>query len=694
MDIIQIIDSTKHLLNNKIKSFDTSFYNRCIEHLNDPDKIQTFLETHEINHTLVLEPLRLYVDSMFDNYVCFITDVSVLMDQTKGPLIRKNSMIRDLSFLSIKARDNLLRQLYVIETEDLENFLEDDVVIKIYPKINQLVFIIASNKDNKFNMNLVIDDIDFIPVKNKSSLHLLMGKEVLRFLEKQDLDRFVNYMKSTDHHVVKSTNMFKQIFEMNKNISSKPLICDRMMMFSGFVMHSLGTSYTGDADMMYWAKNLSHEDIQYVKSVFSGYNKIELFIYDDKDTNLDYVGDLITDPEKHYYFVGIKILCIKSYLRRLYMRGSPSSFVDLLMLNRINNIRIKPCIPVITTDEEDKMVVYTKKIVEKKLRTVQKYFKEWHNMDFPMNEIRGMIKQCKNYPNDPPFYRSLRSDPLTQTIEFILNDIILILMNQYFVPHNDDSNKESNRSKLLIIDDAKEYPKYYPSKRSNTDVVIIEPENSTTSKVFMKMTEEYFVKKEQKKKQSYVMIQGDIRRDNEFNKFPKIQNLFRFVMFKYNICFMMNQINNVIDNLANKCTSDVKIMILYIDGDKIEKLIGDSDRSEVFDDTNQSIFGVYRYDDQYVYSDKDDKQIKNKQVVIFLRETLRYGYGVIERLTNSAEILDAFGTNYDLIIDEPMIHYNGPEIKLLRDELTDEQKKIAMIFRCMILQRKDNIVIT
>lgn len=694
MNIENIVDSAKHLLNNRITTFDTSFYKRCAEYLNDQEKVHEFKKTREISNPLLTEPLRLYVDSMFDNFVCFITDMSVLKDQTKGPIIRKDSMIRDLSFLSKKARDNLLRQLYVIETDNLDNFIDPDSAMKNYPKIEEIVFVIASNRDNKFNMEIVIDDVNFIRIKNRSSLHLFMGSEVLRFLEKQNLDRFVDYMKSDEPHVVKSMNMFKQIYKMSKDLISKPDVRDRTMLFSGFVMHSLGTSYTGDADVMYWGKNRSVESLEDDRSIFSNYDKVELFVYDETDNNVDYVGDLITNPDKHYYFVGIKILCIKSYLRRLYQRGSPSSFVDLIMLNRINGIHITPCFPVITVDG-DSTIIYTKKTVEKKLRIVQKYFKDWHNIDYPMDEIRGMIKQCKNYPNDPPFYRSIRSDPVTQTIEYILHNIVLVLMNRHFVSKDKGSDLDKG-SNLLIIDDAKEYPKYYPSKKSNMRVVVIEPYSSTTTKIFMKMTDKYLSKKKHKNNDTmnqYTMIQGDIKRDNEFNKFPEISDVFRYVMFRYNMCFMMNQIDTVIDNLRNRCTDDAVMMILYVDGDYVEDLMRKTDRFEEMDTKNDTtIFGVYRYDDQVFYPDEDDRSVKSKykQIVVYLRETLRYGHGVVERLTKTKDILDAFGSNYHLIKDEPMIQCDDAEIKSYVSELSDQQKRIATVFRYMILQAKYN----
>jgi hypothetical protein len=179
------------------------------------------------------------------------------------------------------------------------------------------------------------------------------------------------------------------------------------------------------------------------------------------------------------------------------------------------------------------------------------------------------------------------------------------------------------------------------------------------------------------------MIEGDISRENEFNKFSHQMGIdisFKFLMFKFNICFMVNQIKNVIDNINQLCIRDHVILIMYIDGELVEKLIGKSDKFEFLDENKIPIFGLYLYDDKLYYHDDTNQSIKDKkrQIVIYLRETLRYGYGVVEPLTKTQDILDAFSPNYELMIDD----------FIRGDNLDTKQQKILEIFRYMILRKK------
>lgn len=678
MNVQHIIEATKNTIIDKIKTFDTTFYRECVEVLSDPKTIRDLTETRIIKEKHILESIKIHIELNFDDYICFIADRSVLDDQTKGKIIKHNVLMRDLGNLSEKVLHNLLRQFHCLEIDNLDGLLEDNVLDR-YREITHMVMCIGSNTDNRFNMNIVMDGIEFFQIKNKASLGLFLGIEVHKFLALQDLDRFVTYTKSTDVRVKKSVDRFKQMYRIHNLLraTNKQYILDRIMLFSGFVLHSLGTSYTEDADIMYSAKDQTKREIEDIKHFFDGYDGIDLFVYDENDSNVDYIDNLMTDPEKHYYFMGIKILCIKSYLRRLYQRASPSSFVDLIMLNKINGIKITPCFPVITVDEKN-MIVYTKKTIEKKLHTVQKYFKEWHNIDYPMTEIKGMIKRCQNYPNDPPFYRSFRSDPMTQHIEYLIHRVILNIMNKYFIQNNDPKY-------VLIVDDAKEYPKYYPAKKSNMNVTVIEPDDSKSSPIFIKMSEA-----RKHKNSSYKMIQGDVRRTNEFNKFPHIANKFSYILFKFNIHNMMNQIDNVIQNLNTYSDSKSVIVICYVDGDVVNRLIGAKDRFEILDDDQMTVFGLYKYDDQ-IYLDEntsEQKATRYNQFVLYLRETLRYGHGVVERILTTQNIMDTFGAEYKMIKDDQMINFDDPEIHHIKSNLSDVQCTIAEVFRYMILQRK------
>ena len=117
MNIDEIIEKIKIILNNKNKAYVSQYYINCIEYISNNKNIDILKKTRNIENKYILEPLRLFLEEAFYNYEYLIIDKSLLNED-----IRNVCLIRDLSEITEKTRNNLLRQLYVIETNNLDNF--------------------------------------------------------------------------------------------------------------------------------------------------------------------------------------------------------------------------------------------------------------------------------------------------------------------------------------------------------------------------------------------------------------------------------------------------------------------------------------------------------------------------------------------------------------------------------------------
>ena len=113
---------------------------------------------------------------------------------------------------------------------------------------------------------------------------------------------------------------------------------------------------------------------------------------------VDHLKEAMVDPEHHYYFNGIKLISVGLTIQRLISRGSPSSFVDLIMMKKHNGYETEPCFPNLSI-RMGYMTIYNKKMREKKLRTVQHYFKLWHGVDYPLDALQDEIKRCADLPH-------------------------------------------------------------------------------------------------------------------------------------------------------------------------------------------------------------------------------------------------------------------------------------------------------
>lgn len=611
-NVDDFIINVRNNLNNIISSFSSRFYDNCVQYMKNLDKINEFNRTHIIIDKHLMEPIRLYFYKEFNDYYFYLVDTEI--DSKIVNTIREYSLLRFLNINNEKTRYNILKQLDVIENNDLNRLFSN--LPNAYTLIKKFLLVI-SHQDISDHIKIV----SYIKITSKKSLNLLLNEYVLKFLNHQDIDRFINYFNNSDTYVRKSVNMFKNVYNLFNQLDDEDdPTYNRLLLFSGFVLHTLGTTYTSDADLIYDAKGLSKDTIDRTTKLLDNYQDIEYFIYVDSDQNVEYISDLLTDPDKHYHFLNMRIINIKNHLKRLYQRASPSAFVDLIMLDRINNIKIKPCIPVITVDE-NKVTVYTKESIDAKLKTTQKYFKIWHGINYSIDDLKELISKCKNYPNDRPFRRRLEFDKTTIMIDVYIHIKILAVMNEYL---------PSKNSNLLLLDDGKEYPRYYPTKNSNSTIMILEPFNSRRSTEFIDMMREKI------KKMSRPMIY-DIH-IVDYNKNWIEQDIkFNTIMIKFCMSDLMNDRQNMTNNLNNISSDDCTLLLFFIDGDVINILLNDSERFEIMDDDDKTIIGIYRYDDVFNLDGS-----KEKQFVIYIRDTLRHGTGTIEKFIYYDDVVSLF----------------------------------------------------
>lgn len=644
-----LLNNVRINLINVSSSLKSRFYDDCIEHIDLPSVQEEFYNSHEIKDKHIVEPFRLFFYSEFTKYYFYIVNYN--MDTSISTVI-EHCIIHKINVASSNVLTNLLKQLDVLENDDIDRFKQD--LPNNLKNIKNILFVASSIDLSSVMNNLTMQ---FIPLTNRRSLNLFLNNYTLTFLKYQDLDRFTNYLSNKDNYVQKSVTMFKNVYNLFKRIELRDVLSyERLMLFSGFVLHTLGTTYTTDADVIYNGRGLVNDKIKSMTDMLDTLSDIEYFVYTNADPNIEYISDLITDPDKHYFFLGIKIININSHIRRLYQRASPSSFVDLIMMNKINGYNIKPCIPIMTIDEQE-ITIYTKKIIEIKLRTTQKYFREWHNINYSISDLKELIKRCKDYPNDPPFYKPLEIDPFTIVLDSYIYYGVLDIINENF-NITENFNINDNFNKLLIVDDSKEYPRYYPEKGSS--VTIMEPLEAPLTDVFIKMTN----KKRLSRTNTYDMKSVDYASiwDNSDIKYNNV-----FVNFS--LKYLITDQDQMMMNLNNSTVTDSNVLVVFIDGDVIENILNlYSGRFEIKDDNNKTIIGLYRYDDAL-----DVNGINLKRFVLFIRGTLRFGTGSVEYIVYEKDLQNLFVSN-------------GYSVTLA-GSLTDKQESYIVNDRHIILDK-------
>lgn len=249
---------------------------------------------------------------------------------------------------------------------------------------------------NNFNLMIDLAQIFF----NKTSLETLKYQRLDRILRKESDPSHVMLM-SYKSQLYKN---FTQLEQLN------------FMIFSSAVLYIIGTTYSADIDFVVNEKGNSEKFKKEVLKLFESKNEFDIFDlsmrghrgweiggkkeYLDQWLQYDWPNlfgapDLTTvyfHPKYHFYYLGVKFICLEADVARRIQRMRPTSYADLISLKIFNGII--PDIPEMPDKIwfNHKEIIITKEIVINFFKKTKKYLKEWHNIDISYSEISNFIK--------------------------------------------------------------------------------------------------------------------------------------------------------------------------------------------------------------------------------------------------------------------------------------------------------------
>jgi hypothetical protein len=594
MDAKNIISSVI----NKYNTFPTKFYKKAIDKLNTVKS-----PIYDIpNDKYIVESVRLYLDSNINKYHYYI-----------GNHIIDNVIYRSL-MLSSKGITNINRQLQAINSGTFEDICNEDT------KYDRLYLIISND---------LLQEKDYIKLKNsRDSLKLLLGIESLDVAEHQNLNRLCKYIRSNYKETVNSIKTFKKYYTFNNTINQD--IKFRTIIFSGSILQSLGTTYTQDIDLLYYGVDQSKselykvintydKDVDYTiigngyvitkEGISKGY-KYQWFSFDlPRTIGVENLKEVIVDPQYHYYFMGIKYMSVRLTIERLLLRSAPSSFVDLIMLHKINNYKCRPCFPNISL-RQGKITVYTDNLITKKLNTVKKYFKHWHGIHTTIDQLKDKLPRCSDMPN----YickKKVLPNKYTNMILSNYNNILYNSINEYI-------NK--NDHILDIGGTVYQHINFFNKYTSNITTIT----NKQIDKTY------------------------DI---NIINQDP-FDNWSKLIRTSYNIIFIDNYIHNInnrydiLINNIKKVQADT-IIITCLDGQAILDKLQGNQRYEIYID-NEPLFGIYKF---------------NGKLLLYFKGIQIYEQGYIQDIIIIEDLINKFKSiGYNLIDNIQMTYASNNKL--------------------------------
>ena len=646
-----------NILNNIDKYLKNKFYDKCIDYLKKLD-INIDNEINKIDDNKYCnESIRLFLLNNLDKYDFYYSTEKITNEA--------NIIICRNIKLGRNGLTNFLKQLYALETNNINNLcVEPKVNIVNDGEIIFYVFEHGHNIDNKM-LNKIIN--------KKQCLNLFLGIETIQVIKHQNITRFCKYVFTTNHTIKQKTKMFERFFNFMNDLDDD--VKKRMVIVSGSILHSLGTTYTNDIDIIYYAHDYETNS-EYVQKIKKKFNNPDMDCYiitkntviqaneNDKPRNYifkwllfswpslvgkSHILEVMTDPKYHFYFMGIRMFGIKMTVERLLLRASPAAFVDLLMLDKINNIKSKPCFPNLLL-RSGKITIYDDDMINRKLHTTSKYFKNWHGINMPVPKLKNIIRKCSddmNYKYSKQLDKNIYSTKLIDFNNYLLINYINMFKNDI---NNNLLSFGVNIEFLNNIINQNNIVKHFSFIESSKDLIqdaqnIIKDNNSNINIQF-------------------------IDKNDIFSK------SYQIILFNLSINRYLSNIDNLINNIKN-IKNNKTVIITYLNKDKVlDKLAKHNNRYEIYIN-DDPFYGIYKL----------DKENDLQKVMIYSKGIYGLETGSIEYLIDIDNIINKFkNIGYEMALNSAYSQYNEKDLYNILDP---KLKNIVDLYQIIVFNKKN-----
>lgn len=639
----------KHIVKN-----DYLFYHDMLNVLKNYDVI------NEIpNNKYVLEAIRLYLCYNENKYNVYISyDVPTDLCYRKLELTKKQL-------------NNLFSQCNAINNNKFEDLcLDHNIEVK-----NDPIYVIFSKNGVK--------DFIFKSKYVKDIAGVILGIDSFYFLRHQNMERLCKMLESNNNDIKVVNELYIKYYEINRDMDFVER--ERIMIFSGMIAYMLGTTWTTDIDALV----IRNENESYSEQL----NRLYKDVLNDFDyhvltknniwikksgTILKYqsqwltysfpqlvgardIYEVLTNPEHHFYFMGMKFISVNMNLQRARLRGSLSSLVDLIMYKELNDIDIipKPCIPNMSINQ-GRVKVYIGDFLSVLHKIVQGMLYKWYGKKMSLDEIKDRLKECRL--QEQSIYRGkVPSDPDTDNIKRFHTMVKKHYILKYC--NNCDSLLDIGSGRLRDLD-------FWNNARIK-HVVAIEP-----SKDSVKQAIHRIVKRKYKVKVNVINGYGD-ESWNETKYKQVYQNKpYDCITFQFTIHYMFKNMNILMSNLASVSKKGTKVLVMFVDGDYVyDALQKNNGRIEVRNE-QEPIFGIYT-----LYK---DRKKKDTQVLVYFKGTYGVQAGSLEYLMFPDDLKDIFyESGFDLVEQKNFLELELKE----KDVMTDIQKQVSKFYVAMIFEK-------
>lgn len=496
----------------------------------------------------------------------------------------------DLSENQIK---NLLIQIFAIEIQDFMALCFEETNNFVNNFIDKL-----KKKNGKFKLYILISKMLLKDTLHKCKENygisgIVLGIDSLRLLEHQNMNRLCKMMLSNNKEISEPMEVMKTYWATLQKLGWKEK--ERILIFSGVALQVLGTTYTKDVDIMIIANNKDKKYFDFIQNLFKNQNidfhillndnnwhknKNQVLLYQKKWftyllpklSGADDIFEMISNPKHFFFFMSMKFISLESILQRARVKSFPETFTDLIMLKKINNLKVNPlpCIPNMIINQ-GKITIYNQENINRLYFRIQKFLKLWYETSMTINEIKKEIPRCGNVYS---LKNCIIEDEDTEDFKIFLKN-----SKSFIIKNNCQFH-----SKILwcgLIDQFEsEFLKYLDIK----NILVLDPNKYMIEQID---SQNNLIKQK---------IQGDLNYvwKNNYKYDELVENTFDCIIINLNQ--VIKEIDNFVNNINLVSKKDTKLIIFCLDSNLVYNNLLERDGKIEVRNFQEPLFGIYNLD--------------------------------------------------------------------------------------------------
>jgi SAM-dependent methyltransferase len=639
-------------LNKHIKYTNNNFYKKCLDHITTFDTNNDILETINDNK-YILESIR----------------ITLLYNNNKYYLYLSNEKHNDSTNYQINTSDDIKSKLIyqvscATKSGNILGLENDQYVPEM--KFNKLHIVISNRQINGLYKLSI----------NSEVLGYIFGIEIFNVLKYQKLDRIIEFIKKFKDGDTNGYYIMENYLKHLKKYDWQ--FRDNIVIINNTVLNILGLTEKKKIEILglfNWdfnnAHKLAHEfDDNTFAIITTNNNKLvdkkgNCLKYNYRwltytlpaSLNIEYIGDIIYDPEYTFYFMGIKFMSLNYIFNKMMFEYSTKNYVDFLMLKNINeyNVIDKLCIPNMSV-VHGKIKVFDKDVVEKLYTDIINISKHVYGVNIEKNYLTKTIYNCNEHAFE--IYQGLHVyDPDTSIIKKFHRDVKLKIFYEYC----------KNKKYLLDIGSGQLTDSIMWNKVNIEYVFGIEP-SSVSIENGSKRLQKYGTTT---KINIVNGLGNDVWKNNK--KYDIIlANKYDIITFQFTIHYMIHDIDIVMNNINALCKFGTLVLITCMDGNLISNELHKKGFIEVRNEI-EPLFAIY----PKKYSD---------EVLVYFKGAFGLGGDASsERLVDPAILIQIFAKyNFGLVRQKRFLDYNSR----VKDNMNNTQKNVSHYYTSIIFIKK------